>query len=440
MPAPDELVLTNATVADPTGLRRGVDVHLSGRAIVGVLPSPSRVADDVERVDCSDRVIVPGYVNAHHHFATVLLRGMPTAARPRNQRERLQQVIWPFERGLTQADVRLAVEFGALEAIASGTTAVVDHHVSSGCVPGVLDVVAEALTDSGLRGVVCYEITDRDGPSVAAAGLAETARFLDSAASRTASVRGMVGLHAMSTVGPETLRHAARLAERFDVGIHLHLGESAHDNEDSVAEYGGRPLERLLAQSALTPKSIAAHAIHVTPREIVNLAQVGAAVAHCPRSNATNGVGVTDLASMRAAGIAVGIGGDGFTQDIRGDLGLIPLFQRLRWQDPGRMPDDDVVNIGMGGSAEVLRRASGWVTGGVGAGVLADLVALSYEPTVPLLDSNVRWHCARGFPGSTVRDVWVGGRRLLRDGVHEVLDQERILHQLNRWQRLRLAS
>jgi cytosine/adenosine deaminase-related metal-dependent hydrolase len=426
---PADLVLRNATIVDAEGLRTGFDIAIRGGEIVRVAPNEPTAETPATGVDCQGTIVTPAFTNAHHHFATGLLRGAPPPAVPmRNQKERLERVIWPFERRLTHDDVRIAVRAGLLEATAAGTSVIVDHHVSSGCIPGVLDVIAEEVEASGLRAILCYEVTDRDGPATATAGLAESERFLRAGTTGSNRVAGMVGLHAMSTVGPETLARAVALAARHDTGLHLHLGESAHDNDDSLARFGARPVARLAAAGGLTPRTLAAHAIHVSDDELPVLGERDVLVAHNPRSNASNGVGVANLPALVAAGCTVGLGGDGFTQDIRGEFGLVALLQRQARADPTLLPPRSVIDIGIDGNAEIVRRLTGWKTGRIAPGYLADLVVLDYQPVVPLLPHNALWHWATGFTGASVRSMWVGGVAILRDGGFERFDLEQVRH------------
>jgi cytosine/adenosine deaminase-related metal-dependent hydrolase len=431
-----DLLLRDATVVDPDGLRTGVDIAIGDGRIEHVTATGTNLDRAVETVDCRSALVIPAYANIHHHFATGLLRGSPAPSVPtRTQKERLERVIWPFAQRLTQDDVRIAVRASLLEATAAGTGTIIDHHVSGSCIPGVLDVIAEEVVASGLRGILCYEVTDRDGPAIAAAGLAETKRFLRALPSADQQLAGMVGLHAMSTVGPETLDRAVTLAGECAAGLHLHVGEAAHDNDDSVVRFGARPVARLAAAGALTSRTLAAHAIHVTEEEARILGERQVLIAHNPRSNASNGVGLTDLSRLAAAGCTIGVGGDGFTQDIRGDVALIAPLQRLERRDPTVFSPREVVAVGVEGNAEMVQRLSGWRIGRIAAGFLADLLILEYEPVVPLMPQNALWHIAAGFPGATVRTMWVGGVPVLRDGCFVRLDAERIRAETARWYR-----
>ena len=437
---PADLVLAGTTVLDLFGLRRHVDVQIRNGVIECVGPANKtghRRAG--ETIDYRDGLILPAYTNAHHHFATGLLRLEPPGPSTASQRERLERFIWPFERRLSREDVRLAVQAGLAEAIRAGTTTIIDHHVSGGCTPGILDVIAEEVIASGARAILCYEVSDRDGPAIAAAALAENERFLRSLDS-TDGLLDMVGLHAMSTVGPESLARAIELAQRFSVGLHLHLAESDHDNADSVSRYGKRPVARLAAVRALDAPTLAAHAIHVTPDEVGTLAEHGVVVAHCPRSNDANGVGLINLEGFHAAGILTGLGGDGFTPDMRAEVDLLPLLQRQEQRRSTALPIPRQLEIAIDGSAAIVKQLTGWRTGRVEPGYQADLLGLRYDPVIPLVEQTAMWHYSRGFPGGTLRDVWSRGRRLLQAGQLQTLDEERIGDDLRRYAGTRRSS
>jgi cytosine/adenosine deaminase-related metal-dependent hydrolase len=427
-------------------MRPAMDVVVRAGVIDQVVATGAEVSGIDTVVECQGCLIVPAFANIHHHFYSAFLRGAPSPRPPpRDQRERLERVVWPYERSLVRDDVRLAVQYGLLEAVAAGTTAIIDHHVSAGCVDGILDVIAEEIVAANLRAVLCYEVTDRDGERIAAAGLRETERFLTTLKTDHGQIAAMVGLHAMSTVGDDTLAAAVDLARRYDAGIHLHVGEAAHDSEVSICRYGDRPLARLERAGALNMKTLVAHAVQVTPEEMALLAQRGVMVAHNPRSNASNGVGVADLAALRQAGIVTGIGGDGFTQDIRGELPLMALLQRQAFHDPQVLPPDEALAIGVTDNAAIAERLTGWRMGAIAPGYAADVTVLDGEPIVPIAAHNAEWLLANGLPGFRVRDVYAGGQAVLAAGQPTTLDAERIRYDLRRrlpaiWQRTEASS
>ena len=147
--------------------------------------------------------MLPGNVCAHTHVYSALARGMPFALEPpTNFVEILQRVWWRLDRALDEESVRASALVGAGEALLAGTTTLVDHHASPNAIEGSLDVIADAFESLGLRSVLCYEVTDRDGPERATAGVEENRRFL--AAPPRALTRGMVGAHASFTLPRRT--------------------------------------------------------------------------------------------------------------------------------------------------------------------------------------------------------------------------------------------
>ena len=180
------------TSLSPSRVMEG-DVLIDAGRIVsagGVALAPAS-----SRIDCSGCLVIPGNVCAHTHVYSALARGMPFDLEPpTNFLEILQRVWWRLDRALDETSVRASAQIGAMEALLAGTTTLVDHHASPNAIDGSLDVVAEAFASLGLRSVLCYEVSDRDGPDRASAGVAENRRF--ATAPHSPLVRGMIGAHA----------------------------------------------------------------------------------------------------------------------------------------------------------------------------------------------------------------------------------------------------
>ncbi len=157
-------------------------------------------------------LVVPGNVCAHTHLYSALARGMPYALEPpRNFLQILQRIWWRLDRALDEDTIRASALVGGVEALLSGTTTLVDHHASPNAIDGSLDVIEDALRSLGVRSVLCYETSDRDGPERAAAGIAENRRFLDRVRREQPPLaRAMVGAHASFTLSDETLARLRR--------------------------------------------------------------------------------------------------------------------------------------------------------------------------------------------------------------------------------------
>ena len=196
-------------------------------------------------------------------------------------------------------------------------------------IDGSLDVIADAFESLGLRSVLCYEVTDRDGPERAAAGVEESRRFL--AREPRPLVRGMVGAHASFTLSEETLAACVELARSADTGIHVHVAEDAADERDALARFGTRVVQRLADAGALDRRSSLAHCVHLDSSERELVRDAGAAVAHNPRSNMNNRVGRTPLADL---GERVALGTDGI--GVRHVRGVASWVLPVREDDAGR--------------------------------------------------------------------------------------------------------
>src|SRR5216684_6324307 len=154
------------TSLDPVRLI-DADVVVEGGRIRTIGPAP----DGSERLDCTGCLVIPGNVCAHTHLYSSLARGMPYSLEPpANFLQILQRVWWRLDRALDEASIRASALAGGMEALLTGTTTLIDHHASPNAIDGSLDVMADALAQLGLRSVLSYEVTDRDGPDLAQAG------------------------------------------------------------------------------------------------------------------------------------------------------------------------------------------------------------------------------------------------------------------------------
>jgi putative selenium metabolism protein SsnA len=419
------LLLTGGLVVrslDPARVE-AADIVIEGERIARVGPAAGSDGDGdgdgddregrgpVRRIDCSGAIVIPGNVCAHTHAYSALARGMPYRLPPPTDFvEILQRVWWRLDRALDPASIRASALVAGLEALRAGTTTLVDHHASPNAIDGSLDIVADAFAELGVRSVLCYETTDRDGPERAAAGLAENARFLGAvAAGRRPLAGAMVGGHASFTLSDATLDAVADLARTSGAGLHIHAAEDAADEDDSLARTGLRVVDRLARAGALGERTLVAHGVHLDPAEVAAVRAAGATVAHNPRSNMNNGVGrapVEDLGDRLALGTD-GIGGDLFEE-------TRAAFLRRREEDLGVGPDWAVGRLAAG--ARIPGRAFGEpLLGELSTGAPADLVVLDAPPPTPLDAATLAGHWIFGLSAAAVRDVVVNGELVIAD-------------------------
>jgi cytosine/adenosine deaminase-related metal-dependent hydrolase len=262
----------------------------------------------------SDDGPVPGAVNAHTHLYSALAPfGMPEPSpAPEDFPAILRAVWWRLDRALDEQTLVAGARLYAAEALLAGTTSVVDHHESPGMIEGSLDQLADACDAIGIRAVLCYGATERNGGrEEAEAGLGECRRFV--LANRRARVRGVVGLHASFTVSDETVRESGILCAELGTVLHTHLAEDRCDLEDAGERGYPGPLERLLDLGAPPAGSILAHGVHLDPRQVTRCERAGLWLVQNPRSNRANRVG---YAAAVAAAERVALGTDGFPSDL----------------------------------------------------------------------------------------------------------------------------
>jgi putative selenium metabolism protein SsnA len=401
-----------------------VSLVLSGGTVVTSLDPPEVVVGDVEvrdgrvarvgpgavgdeRIDCAGCLVIPGNVCAHHHLYSALARGMPYRLEPpQSFLQILQRVWWRLDRALDPDSVWMSAWSGAADALLSGTTTIVDHHASPNAIEDSLDGIDRRLGGLGARRILCYEVTDRDGPERAAAGIEETRRRLKREPDPLE--RTMVGAHASFTLSEETLAACVELADEFASGIHVHVAEDAADERDAEARFGVRAVERLRGAGALTERSLLAHCVHVDDREIDLIRDSGTWVAHNPRSNMSNRVGRAPAAAL---GERVALGTDGIDGDMFAESRA--AYWRGHEDDPSLSPSWALGRLAAG--AAFAGRVFGEpLLGRVEPGAPADLVVLEYDPPTPLGADNLAGHWVFGLSGRRVRDVLVGGEVVVR--------------------------
>lgn len=423
------MLILNATLItwdDENRILEGQALYVKDGHIAEIGPQAALLEKhpQAETMDAGGQFVMPGNICAHTHFYGAYARGMaiPGPA-PKDFPEILQKLWWPLDKALDEASVRASARVHLVDAIRHGTTTLIDHHASPNFIDGSLDAIAEEVSRAGLRAVLCYEVTDRDGPEKAGAGIRENVRFMAAANGRVA---GTFGLHASLTLTDETLE-ACRAALPDGAGFHIHLAEHEADEDDSLAKSGLRAAERLHRHGILGPRTIVAHGVHLDQAEMQLLAETGTWLSHQPRSNMNNGVGVAAVEEMLRLGIPVCLGNDGFSQTMWEEMKTAYLLHKVHHRDPRRMNGMAVMQMGVRNNAALAGSfLSGERLGVLAAGAAADLILVDYLPNTTLTAGNLPWHILFGFNESMVTGTMVGGQWLMKDRTLLTLDAEEI--------------
>jgi putative selenium metabolism protein SsnA len=393
---------------------------------------------DAETVDCSGKIVLPGFICTHHHFYSTMARGMAIPGEPAsNFVEILERLWWKLDAALSADDITLSAQIPLIECIRNGTTTVIDHHASPAFRDGSLDLIENAVRQAGIRASLCYEVSDRN---VIGGGVAENERFIKKVGKGDGQIAAMMGLHASFTLSDVTLEKCVGIAKDAGVGCHIHVAEDAADREDSIKKYGMPTVHRLDKMGASSEKSLFIHCVHIDEEEMDIIARTKTSVVHNPESNMNNAVGVTPLFKLLKKNILVGLGTDGMSSDMLSQMRCAYLLHRLANHDP-RVAFMEAPQLLLQNNADICERQFGIRLGEIAEGRPADLAIMDYQPPTMLSEANFLGHLIFGLVDATVDTTVCKGKVLMQDKKILSMDEERIAARSRElapqmWQRL----
>lgn len=400
-------------------------VVTDGELIVGVgrADEMKQRFPSADGIDCSGKIILPGFICTHHHFYSTMARGMSIPGDPAsNFVEILERLWWKVDRALDEEDITLSAQVPLIECIRNGTTTVIDHHASPSMREGSLDMIESAVRQAGIRASLCYEVSDRNA---AGGGVEENKRFIRKVGKGDGQIAAMMGMHASFTLSDATIVECAGFAREAGVGCHIHVAEDAADREDSLAKYNVPTVKRLDNLGVTGNSSIFVHCVHIDESEMDILAASGTCVVHNPESNMNNAVGVTPLFKLLHRGVLVGLGTDGMGSDMLAQMRCAYLLHRLANRDP-RVAFVEAPQLLLQNNTAIAERQFGIKLGAIVEGHSADLAIMDYQPPTPLSEANFLGHLIFGLVDATV-DTTVCKGKILMQGKHLLtMDEERI--------------
>jgi putative selenium metabolism protein SsnA len=418
------MLITNANIVTWEKQNRILDDH----AILikdGVIQSIGLQRDfinhypDEYKLDAQGQYVLPGNICAHTHFYGAFSRGLSIpGSPPKNFSEILAKLWWPLDKSLTHEDVYYSALVCLIDAIKHGTTTLIDHHSSPNAIDGSLDILADAVKKAGVRCVLCYEVSDRNGKENSQAAIHENVRFLHSLTNSgqdSSLISGSFGLHASLTLSSRTLDNC-RDSVPTGTGFHIHAAEAEIDETDSLSKSSLRVIERLNQHKILGPQSIVAHAVHIDASEISKLVESETWVTHQPRSNMNNGVGVAAVVFFLRSGVKVCLGNDGFSNTMWQEWKMAYLLQKIWYQDPAIFSGSDIVKMAVYNNSSLANIFfPNAPIGVISQGAYADLIFVNYCPPTPINADNLPWHILFGFQDSMVTTTIVAGKILMKD-------------------------
>lgn len=368
-------------------------------------------------IDAHGKVVMPGFINAHMHFYSTLVRGLGKAAPSNNFNEVLKNLWWRLDKKLDADTNYYSALIMAINAIRHGTTTLIDHHASPFAAKGSLNLIAKAVKETGLRASLCYEVSDRDGEKIAQDGLEENTEFIKQCQKNNdEQLKALFGLHAAFTLSDKTLEKASQLGNDLNTGFHVHVAEAESDEEFNIKNHGLRVVERFDKFGIMNNKSLAIHCVHINEKEMDILAKNGTAVVHNPQSNLNNAVGIADIIKMQEKGILVGLGTDAMTVKMPEELRVALWAQHIRNNNPtcGFM---EVANTLLFNNRKIAARYWNIPLGTIEEGAAADVILIDYFPPTPLDGNTYLGHIIFGLSQSFVDTTIADGKILMENKV-----------------------
>ena len=414
-------VLRNIRPVEPE--RRTIHARFEGKSFETISETRDLQTPNDQIIEGGGRLAFSGFVNAHTHLAMVAFRGLADDVPLHTW---LEGHVWPLERLLEPEDVYWCTLLAIAEGIRSGTVAFADMYFHN-------DEIARAVEESGVRALLCYaaiapSMQDRGRAEIdASVGIVD--RWEGAADGR---IRTAISLHALYTCGEDVWRAGIDAAADRGVPIHTHVAETRRETVEWREQTGMSPVMWLDRVGAFEVPLLAAHCVHVDEDDIAVLAERGAFIAHCPKSNAKLGSGIAPIAAMLDAGVHVAVGTDGAASNNRLDMleemRAVWMLQRASHEDPMTPSAAQVVEL----ATENGRRALGLDPGGFVEGRPADVVLVDPDRLHATPDHDPTAMLAYASSGLDVTDVIVDGRVLMRNGDLLTIDEEKVKSEVNR--------
>ncbi|HCW91291.1 MAG TPA: amidohydrolase [Marinobacter sp.] len=406
-----------------------------GRGLTPLPEQPETV------IDASGCVIWPGLVNTHHHLAQSIMKGVPGGLN-QGLGEWLSSVPYRFWPKVTPELMYHAARLGLYEMIRSGATTCADHHYlyHSNTSPELEDTVWQAAEELGIRLVLCRGSATETGSHEGMIEHRIEPETIDQVIDRLDATRKkhhQSGADAMKKLvvaptslihssTPEGLRIQARWAREHGLRMHSHLLEVEFDEIKAREKYRQSAIDYAEACDWLGPDVWYAHLVHSNPRAVERLAATGTGIAHCPTSNCRLGSGIAPVVDMQKAGVPVSLAVDGSASAESGsmlqELNLAWLIHRAT-HGPDATTLEQVLDWGTRGGANLLGLQD---TGSLSVGKQADLVVYDIDqPRFAGVHSTLLAPLMCGEPVQ-VRDSFVQGRRIMKDGHVAGLDEREL--------------
>ena len=398
------------------------DIFIDDGLIVKIEPAGSSLSwplsGNIEFMDCSDKVALPGFVNMHTHAAMSLLRGIGEDMLFPDWLAK----IWKVEESVDAEFVYWATKVACLEMIRTGTTTFNDQYWH-------FPEAHKAAVEMGIRPALGYDVLDKGDKDEAARQKEQCERLYEEAVGWKDNSIYEVCFHAVYSVSEEMIRWISEFATKHDLNLHIHLCETRKEVEDCKAVHKGlTPVEFLHELGVLNSRLLAAHTLWLSEHDIELLANAGVHCIHNINSNTKLSSGYRFLYNeMQSAGINLCIGTDGCASsnnlDMLEAMKTSALFQKAWRNDPSAMPLPQLLDMATVNGAKALRFNGGRIE----EGAVADISIVETDSTYFLSPGPFLANLVYSAHSDCIDSVIANGRFVMR---HREIEGEReIIHE-----------
>lgn len=422
-----DLLVTHGLLVDADeGVRQDAALAVKGNRLIEVGPSSELSSRYRARraLDATDKIVLPGLINAHTHASATLFRGYASEVSGKAFFERM----WPIEALLTDEDVYIAALAGCLEMIKNGVTAFANHFSH-------MDQVARAVRETGMRAGLSRTMLDRGDATAADREVEEGVRFAERWAGRCSRIQPMLGPHAAYTCSDKLLRRAADEARRSGLMLHLHVAESPHEREVIRQRAGTSTVKHLQHLDFFAENRVlGAHALLLDEEDLQILGRNDFHAAICATGKMNRGQGIADLSRLLDAGVNVCLGTDGSASDnldVMMGMKVTYISQNHLQQRVQALQPERILEMATAGAARALH----WKAGRLAPGQLADFILVDsrrphLRPLITSPRSNVVFNLVYYATGPDVDTVVIDGEVVMEGRRVSTLDEPEVLTHL----------
>jgi len=366
---------------------------------------------DLQKINLGGRLVLPGLLNPHHHLYSALATGLAPIGPMNNFTQILQNLWWHLDKTLDEESIYYSAISGLMQSVRYGVTTVFDHHASMSRVTGSLGLIEKAFHKIGVKGALCYEISDRMGEKYLQSQINENLHFYEKH-KENAEIKGLLGLHANFTLSEETMK-TITTQKPDELPIHIHCGEDKTDFDYCLDQGYKGPVHRLFEHGLLSKDSLLAHCIHLSETDYQLLQKFEPVIISNPESNANNNVGALNIEKIDN----YLLGTDGMTGNILGTMrshflqrnGNLPNGLKTIFENPAQLMNRYFPNSGT-----------------IREGNTADFAITNYTPVTPINLDNLLYHLIFGVQGKEMFMTIANGKILFSDNTIQTIDETEI--------------